>query len=142
MARTLEVFPHVSIGKKRGRQARRFISHGEVSFGARHGGGFYSFALRTSAAATIKSRRSIKRQATNFRRLAERDVNIEGGVRGRGEGWGEGGNALYGIDKKRVGRQGENIWSRAGNALENFFSREKTRAAESASDYRPFSRDD
>lgn len=84
MARTLEVFLPVSIGKKREKQGETFyLPWGSFLPGSARGGGFYSFALRTSAVATIKSRRSIKRQATNFRRLA-RTSTSRGGDGGGG----------------------------------------------------------
>lgn len=82
MARTLEVFVPVSIGKKRGKRAGETFYLLQGSFLLWRNGGFYSFALRTSAAATIKSRRSIKRQATNFRRLG-RTSTSRGGERRR-----------------------------------------------------------
>lgn len=73
--------PSVSAKSAESAQARCFISYGEVFLQWRNAGGFYSFALRTSAVATIKSRRSIKRQATNFRRLG-RTSTPRGGERG------------------------------------------------------------
>lgn len=77
MARTLEVFLPVSISKKRGKQGETFyLLWG--SFLRCRSGGFYSFALRTSTIATIKSRRSIKRQATNFWRLARTSTSRDG----------------------------------------------------------------
>lgn len=68
--------------KKRGKRAGETFYLLQGSFLRWRNGGFYSFALRASGAATIKSRRSIKRQATNFRRLG-RTSTPRGGERRR-----------------------------------------------------------
>lgn len=110
MARTLEVFLPVSIGKKRGKQGETFyLLWGSFLWCC--SGGFYSFALRTSAVATIKSRCSIKRQATNFRRLA-RTSTSRGGER---RAWKK---ALYRIGEKGIFGPG------AENAQKFFLIRE------------------
>lgn len=80
MARTLEVFPHVGIGKKRGKRARRFISHGEVSFGAPRR---WILFLRASYFRRRYNKVSSFDKTSSHEFPATRgDVNIEGGVRG------------------------------------------------------------
>lgn len=131
MARTLEVFSHVSIGKKRGKQARRFISHGEVSFGAPRR---WILFLRASYFRSRYNKVSSFDKTSSHEFPATRgDVNIEGGARGKK-------NALCGIDEKRVGRKG--IFGPTRKTRSKIFPHMRNLTVQSASDYRPFSRDD
>lgn len=120
MARTLEVFVPVSVGKKRGKRAGETFYLLQGSFLRWRNGGFYSFALRTSGAATIKSRRSIKRQATNFRRLGRTSTP---------RGW----RAATYVEKKRPLRNWRkargDISSRAENARKFSLTWETSRCA-------------
>lgn len=130
MARTLEVFLPVSIGKKRGKQGETFyLLWG--SFLRCRDGGFYSFALRTSAVATIKSRPFDKTSSHEFPATCE-DVNIEGVRSG----------ALGKKHPLQNRRKVPGIFGSARKTLENFSLCEKLRAAVGRVGLSPFPRDD
>lgn len=130
MARTLEVFLPVSIGKKYGKQGETFyLLWG--SFLRCRDGGFYSFALRTSAVATIKSRPFDKTSSHEFPATCE-DVNIEGVTSG----------ALGKKHPLQNRRKVPGIFGPARKTFENFSLCEKLRAAVGRVGLSPFPRDD